>query len=133
MFQAILIFISFVLIASGFWISATFAKPSFEQSLYHLQFGLTGIIDTDMGLIKDCFFLCIILPLCLTIICYYAAKIIKPIKFISLNSKKTIYILCLAALIIFVCKIGLPNHIKKTVLRGGGDYFSDHYINPNDV
>jgi len=54
---------AFFLTAIAYWIAVNFGEPSLEQLLYHAQFGLGGLVDTDAAIIKSFLVWCIALPL----------------------------------------------------------------------
>lgn len=126
--QFCLVFLSLFFITSGFWISKTFNKPSFEQILYHLQFGIDGLIDINSIFMKEFLLYCVLRSVILSFIFIYF-DVLKSI-FINLILQKP-YTLLVISLFIFFYKIGLPNHIKKIV--SNDDYFSKHYIDPRNV
>lgn len=134
MLKALIIFISLIFITSGFWISYTFDKPSFEQILFYFQFGITGMIDSDIGFIINYLIFCFVTPLILTIVYYKFDNILLTLnrinRFLRLDWKNP-YLILVIALGIFTYKIGLPNHLKKRFTNE--DYFSNNYINPNQV
>jgi len=53
---------AFFLTAIAYWIANNFGEPSLEQVLYHAQFGMDGLVDTDTALIKSFLKCCIVLP-----------------------------------------------------------------------
>ena len=56
-------FIAFFLLFSAFWINSHFGEPSLEQILYHLQFGMEGLVDTDAGIVHSFVEQCLYWPL----------------------------------------------------------------------
>ncbi|MDO9393814.1 MAG: phosphatidylglycerol--membrane-oligosaccharide glycerophosphotransferase, partial [Methylotenera sp.] len=53
---------AFFLISIAYWIADNFGEPSLEQILYHAQFGVQGLVDTDAAIIKSFLSWCIALP-----------------------------------------------------------------------
>lgn len=45
--------VSCFFLAIGLWLNSTFGEPSFEQILFHLQFGTEGLLDAPSKLILD--------------------------------------------------------------------------------
>lgn len=56
--------LAFFFLFSSFWITNNFGKPSIEQIIYHLQFGLEGLVDTDTRLLDSFVQQGILVPLC---------------------------------------------------------------------
>ena len=54
--------LAFFLTAIAYWIADNFGEPSLEQVLYHAQFGMDGLVDTDTALIKSFLSYCVALP-----------------------------------------------------------------------
>ena len=54
--------LAFFLSAIAYWIADNFGEPSLEQVLYHAQFGMEGLVDTDTALIKSFLLWCVLLP-----------------------------------------------------------------------
>jgi phosphoglycerol transferase len=59
---------AFFLTAIAYWIADNFGEPSLEQVLYHAQFGMEGLVDTDTALIKSFLSWCIALPASLSLL-----------------------------------------------------------------
>jgi len=47
----------------AYWVNENFGEPSLEQVLYHVQFGMEGLVDTDTALVKSFLQLCLVVPL----------------------------------------------------------------------
>lgn len=62
--------LAFVLLFTSSWLSRKFGHPNFEQVLYHLQFGNTGLIDVDQGLIWSFIRQCLLAPILPTLLIY---------------------------------------------------------------
>ncbi len=56
-------FAAFFLSALAYWIADNFGEPSLEQVLYHAQFGIEGLVDTDTALIKSFLTWCMAIPI----------------------------------------------------------------------
>ena len=56
-------FSGFFLALLAYWVGDNFGEPSLEQVLYHLQFGMDGLVDTDTALIRSFVMWCLLLPL----------------------------------------------------------------------
>ena len=48
----IIYFLAFFLIATGSWVFRYFGSPSFEQILYHFQFGVEGVAHADQEVLN---------------------------------------------------------------------------------
>lgn len=55
-------FIALFIIALMLWLKKEFGEVSFDQVLYHLQFGSEGILSADDGMIRSFFNKCILTP-----------------------------------------------------------------------
>lgn len=62
--------LAFVLLFTSSWLARKFGHPNFEQVLYHLQFGSTGLIDVDQGLIWSFIRQCLLAPIIPTLLIY---------------------------------------------------------------
>lgn len=62
--------LAFVLLFTSFWLSRKFGQPNFEQVLYHIQFGNTGLVDVDQGLIWSYIRQCLLAPILPTLLIY---------------------------------------------------------------
>jgi phosphoglycerol transferase len=54
---------AFFLIFTAVWINQNFGEPSLEQILYHLQFGMNGLVDTDAGILRSFVRTCVYWPI----------------------------------------------------------------------
>lgn len=78
--------LSFSLLLNGLWIEKNFGEPSFEQVLYHLQFGSDGLIQADSTLIKSYIKNCLIYPILPALIFYSYEKFITSVDSIGLKA-----------------------------------------------
>lgn len=143
---------AFFLIAIAYWVADNFGEPSLEQLLYHAQFGMGGLVDTDAAVIKSFLIWCALLPLLssllLVLIEYSIALFLthgsthwltKPARMANIHFIKVfywfighrapLYALTAAAIyfgIQFSVTIFLHNQFGK-------DYFAAHYLNPTAV
>lgn len=143
---------AFFLTAIAYWIAVNFGEPSLEQMLYHAQFGLGGLIDTDAAIINSFLAWCIALPfitaLLLVLIEYSIALFLthgsthwltRPARMANIHIVKVFYWFIghrapLYALVIsgiyFSMQFSLTVFIKH---HFGDDYFSAHYVPPTKV
>lgn len=68
------------LLTTSLWIGRKFGEPSFEQILYHLRFGSSGLIEADAGLIRNFIKHCLIIPIVISLSLYSYEKLILTIK-----------------------------------------------------
>ena len=68
--------LTFSLLLNGLWIEKNFGGASFEQVLYHLQFGSDGLIQADSTLIKSYIKNCLFYPILPALIFYSYEKFI---------------------------------------------------------
>lgn len=89
------------LLTTGLWITRKFGEPNFEQILYHLRFGSSGLIEADAGLVRNFIKHCLLIPIAISLALYSYEKFILTIKNRGLaNTRK---------------KFGnfFPNYLKK--------------------
>lgn len=67
--------LAFSLLAVGHWVARKYGEPTFEQLLYHLQFGADGLAQTDPTLIRSFVRNCIAAPTLLAAIAYVFEKL----------------------------------------------------------
>lgn len=78
--------LAFVLLFTSSWLGRKFGHPNFEQVLYHLQFGSTGLIDVDQGLIWSFIRQCLLAPLIPTLFLYNLEKAVIQIREAGFNA-----------------------------------------------
>ena len=126
-----LFFIALFFISIGLWIVKNFDHPSFEQIIYHLQFGVEGINALSKNLITKFIKACILGPLLLTLILVFRKRIAYIFeKIISLIINNSI-VLLLLAVIVFAYNIKLYEYLRRNFSKD--DYFAANYINPKDI
>ncbi len=135
-----------------YWVNSNFGRASIEQILYHAQFGLQGLVDTDVGIIKSFISWCVALPiftaLFLVLIEYSIALFLihgpkhwfaKPIKIFNLRSIKVFYwfighraplYTLIACFAYFAIQFSFATFVRS---KFGYDYFGVHYIDPKTV
>lgn len=157
MFTFVIYLASFFLVAISYWIATHFGKPPLEQVLYHAQFGRSGLVDTDLTLVKSFIVFCGALPMIFAILAsfYHEAihnSLLKVLRgSLLLKTKimpKTLKSIFLIKLIKPIKYIRLPGvifilcasyfSIQFSIIafisqKFGPDYFAHHYINPKDV
>lgn len=140
---------AFFLASIAYWVSTNFGNASLEQILYHAQFGMEGLVSTDMSLVKSFIGICIALPigisLLLILVEYSIALYIihaskhwfaKPMKVFNLHGLKVFYWFIghrapLYTLIICSIYFALQFSISAFIHNQfGKDYFGEHYIYP---
>jgi phosphoglycerol transferase len=67
--------LAFTLLAVGHWIARKYGEPTFEQLLYHLQFGANGLVETDPRLIQSFVRNCVGAPLLLAVLAFVFEKL----------------------------------------------------------
>lgn len=136
----------------AYWVGENFGEPPLEQVLYHMQFGMQGLVDTDTALIKSFSIYCLLLPFIasslLVLIEYSIAmflvhgsehwitrparlgniRVIKALYW-TINHRAPIYFLVMG-FIYFAMQFSLSAYIHH---RLGQDYFSMHYVDPHQV
>lgn len=66
--------IAFFSLKLAWWIDRNFGSPTFEQIIFHLQFGADGLIDMDQGLMRSFVRHCLLSPLAFTFIIFAIQK-----------------------------------------------------------
>jgi len=155
-------FIVFFIFALGNWINYFFGSPSFEQIIYHLQFGVEGITSADISVISSFSRWCILLPLLYGLLLAFAEKFfvntqndhfnkltdfynikIKPIIDKIFNKASTIlsftfrtkifHIIILSYSLFFLAnKVSFFQYLEH-MKSGTEDFFANNYIDPQNV
>lgn len=134
----------------AFWVSQNFGEASLEQVLYHLQFGMEGLVDTDAGLVRDFVVTCITFPLLIAVtlsglewalawlishgrgrFVWYRGWVQRTVKglYWAINHRAPFYAL-LAAALYFCMQFSVMAFIHH---KFGQDYFASHYLDPHRV
>jgi phosphoglycerol transferase len=146
-------FIAFFLAALAYWVGENFGRPPLEQVLYHLQFGMSGLVDTDTKLIHSFIQTCLLWPFVLALLIvlidtaialwlshshqhYFLAKmanklniqVMKGIYWV-IGHRAPAYVL-VAGIIYFCMQFSVLAFIHH---QFGDDYFSAHYVYPEKV
>jgi phosphoglycerol transferase len=157
LFTFVIYFTAFFMVAISCWIASHFGKPPLEQVLYHAQFGRSGLVDTDLTLLKSFVLLCGALPFTLALLLsiYHQnivslihktiknSQILKPlivpktfkalffIKLLKpikyLRLPGTVFLLCATY---FSIQFSITAYIAQ---KFGPDYFAQNYLNPKEV
>ena len=145
-------FAAFFLSALAYWIADNFGEPSLEQVLYHAQFGMEGLVDTDTALIKSFLTWCMAIPtgsaLFLVLMEYSIALFLthgsthwltRPARLANIHLLKVFYWFIghrapLYLLIVSCIYFGVQFSVTAFVHNQfGKDYFSEHYVYPAKV
>ncbi|MDO9051031.1 MAG: sulfatase-like hydrolase/transferase [Methylotenera sp.] len=140
------------LISIAYWIADNFGEPSLEQILYHAQFGVQGLVDTDAAIIKSFLSWCIALPLLtsilLVLIEYSIALFLthgsshwltRPARRANIHFLKVFYWFIghrapLYTLVIAGIYFGMQFSLTVFIQHHfGKDYFAEHYVTPVEV
>jgi phosphoglycerol transferase len=137
----------------AYWVGENFGKPPLEQVLYHLQFGMNGLVDTDVALIHSFVHTCLVWPIALAILIvltdtamalclshnhqhYFLAKMVGKLNlhFIKvvywvIGHRAPAYVL-VAGIVYFCMQFSVLAFIHH---QFGDDYFSAHYVYPEKV
>ncbi len=143
---------AFFLASIAYWVTSNFGKASIEQVLYHAQFGVGGLVDTDIGIVRSFVTLCLLVPivssLLLVLIEYSIALTLiyrsthwfaKPMQVFNLRGLKVFYWFIghrapLYSLIISCVYFAFQFSISAFVHNQfGEDYFGKHYIDPKTI
>jgi len=145
-------FIAFFLSTLAYWVADNFGAPPLEQVIYHAQFGIEGLVDTDTALIHSFMTWCIAIPtgsaLLLVLIEYSIALFLthgsmhwltRPARLTNIHLLKVFYwfighraplYLLIASCIYFGVQFSITAFIHH---QFGKDYFAAHYVNPKNV
>ncbi len=143
---------AFFLASIAYWVATNFGNSTLEQILYHAQFGMEGLVNTDTTLVKSFITMCVALPvsisLLLILVEYSIALYLihgakhwfsKPMKVFNLHGLKLFYWFIshrapLYTLILCSIYFGLQFSITAFVHNQfGKDYFGEHYIYPEAI
>jgi phosphoglycerol transferase len=152
-FRFITYFIAFFLVELAYWVGDNFGKPPLEQVLYHLQFGMDGLVDTDAALIHSFIDICLLRPFVLALFIvlidaaiglflsqgnqhYFLARLasnanIRLLKLVYwlIGHRAPVYAL-IGAIAYFCMQFSVLAFIHN---KFGKDYFSQHYVYPEKV
>ena len=152
-FRFLIYFAAFFLATLAYWVGENFGKPPLEQVLYHLQFGMNGLVDTDVALIHSFVHTCLVWPIALAILIvlidtamalflshnhqhYFLAKMVGKLNlhFIKvvywvIGHRAPAYVL-VAGIVYFCMQFSVLAFIHH---QFGDDYFSAHYVYPEKV
>ncbi|MGB4811580.1 MAG: sulfatase-like hydrolase/transferase [Methylophilaceae bacterium] len=147
-------YVALFLIFSAVWIHHNFGNPSLEQILYHLQFGMEGLVDTDESIkrsfIKTCLGWPLVIALALALVEVLLGQyLVYRLKTypthtalwhkITEKMAKAVYWLIyhraplytlVGAFIYFGANFSLLTYMHQ---KFGRDYFAEHYLNPKKV
>jgi phosphoglycerol transferase len=144
--------LAFFLTAIAYWIADNFGEPSLEQVLYHAQFGMDGLVDTDTALIKSFLSYCVALPAGLSALLVLIESSIalflthgsthwltRPARAANLhvvkvfywfiNHRAPLYVL-IASATYFCVQFSVTAFVHN---QFGKDYFAAHYVYPAKV
>lgn len=146
--------LAFFFLFSSFWIINNFGKPTIEQILYHLQFGMQGLVDTDTSLVDNFVQQSLLVPLCFAlallllevILAYHLIHHLKTVTtakqksyrfwhklgrivYWFIHHRAPLYTL-LGCFAFFAINFSLVTHISQ---KFGKDYFAENYLNPKQV
>ncbi|MGZ8272088.1 MAG: sulfatase-like hydrolase/transferase, partial [Methylophilus sp.] len=136
-----------------YWVGENFGKPPLEQVLYHIQFGMNGLVDTDVALIHSFVNICLVWPIALALLIvlidtamalflshnhqhYFLAKMagklnlhfLKVVYWV-IGHRAPVYVL-VAGMVYFCMQFSVLAFIHH---QFGDDYFSAHYVYPEKV
>ena len=152
-FRFLIYFAAFFLATLAYWVGENFGKPPLEQVLYHLQFGMNGLVDTDVALIHSFVHTCLVWPIALAMLIvlidtamalflshnhqhYFLAKMAGKL---NLHFLKVVYwvighrapaYVLVAGIVYFCMQFSVLAFIHH---QFGDDYFSAHYVYPEKV
>lgn len=143
---------AFFLTAIAYWIANNFGEPSLEQVLYHAQFGMDGLVDTDTALIKSFLKWCIALPASASLMLVLMESSLalflthgsthwlsKPARLANLHFVKVFYwfinhraplYTLIASATYFCIQFSVTAFVHN---QFGKDYFAEHYVYPAKV
>lgn len=149
---------AFTLLALGTWIARKFGEPSFEQLLYHMQFGADGLIESDRDMIWSFLRNCVGAPLLLAVLAYAYEKLIVTIRLrgwpatrdalwrltrLGVRKAAVLWIdawywlfrlrlpviLLVFGAVFLMTKVSLWSHLSQLA---GEDLLEKHYVEPRD-
>ncbi|MES2501890.1 MAG: sulfatase-like hydrolase/transferase [Pseudomonadota bacterium] len=140
------------LAAIAYWVTSNFGRASLEQVLYHAQFGMEGLVTTDVGIVRSFILTCLALPISITFLLLFveystAMYVIynskhwfaKPMQIFNVHGLKVFYwfishraplYTLIACSIYFAFQFSISAFVHNQL---GPDYFGEHYVNPRLV
>ncbi|MDI1308164.1 MAG: sulfatase-like hydrolase/transferase [Methylotenera sp.] len=144
--------LAFFLCAIALWVSSNFGEPSLEQVLYHVQFGMEGLVDTDTALIESFLKWCVALPVGLSLLLVFVEYSIalfithgsthwltRPARAANIHAVKIFYsfinlrapLYTLVAAVTYFCiQFSVTAFVHN---QFGKNYFAQHYVYPAKV
>ncbi|HEY0064140.1 MAG TPA: sulfatase-like hydrolase/transferase [Telluria sp.] len=123
---------AYLLLCLSYWLNRYFGVPDIDQILYHLDFGMQGLVATDPVLLKRFVRWCVIAPVLLLILtfCFERSRTAVPVLRRRPVRLALPAVLLLGAVLHWMIQIAALNHV---LARYGPDYFGTHYIAPQTV
>lgn len=129
-------FAALLLVAAGLWIQENFGAPSFEQIVYHVQFGGAGLRDADIALIRSFVIKVILVPVLLAtllrgLVHAFNTNFLSDKVFIGRAIRVGVpALLFIASAVFFLHRISLPQYIEGSENDG---FVDAHYVEPRDI
>lgn len=144
--------LAFFLIGVAYWVTDNFGEPSLEQVLYHIQFGMEGLVDTDPALIQSFVKTAILTPLLVAFLLVFFERslglyltfgvhhgvsklfsnanirVLRLVYWI-IGHRAPLYVL-IGGSVYFGVQFSILTFLHN---QWGPDYFAAHYIYPNTV
>lgn len=125
-----------IVFTAGFWVNWKFGTPSFDQILYHIQFGVEGVMEADRGMLRSFVRYCIIYPLASALILVVFEKIIHRslIRLAEFSLR-----LLLKRLVIFVALVCLATTLTKLSFwsyltpNESDAFYAKYYLQPTHI
>ena len=144
--------LAFLLAGNAFWVSSNFGHASLEQLLYHLQYGMDGLVTMDTGIVRSFILVTIALPFAIAFLLVtieYATAMYmvynsrhwfaQSMRIFKLHRLRTFYWFIghrapLYTLILAIFYFAFQFSISAFVHNQfGKDYFGEHYVYPQTV
>ncbi len=147
--------LAFFLLMTGIWVKRKFGEVSFEQVIYHLQFGAEGVLEADTSLVRSFIRNCFILPTLLALFIYSFEKFILSTEQLGLkqvltkftSAIKNVFIIIQKMLVVifrtkfpiifvllsssfFLSKIAFWTYITS---RSESNFIATNYVTPRNI
>jgi phosphoglycerol transferase len=130
----LLIFLSFVLFYFTEWLQRYFGKVNFEQILIFIDFGTSGLLNSEEYVIKKFIQLCFYLPLIVVILLIFLNRFLKKyfdknkfLTFISNSSFKISFLFFIVSFIYFFNQLSIQEKFKN---HKNSNFIAENYSPP---
>lgn len=135
--------LSFFMLQLGVWVEHKFETPSFDQILYHFQYGVDGLVDADQSLFLNFLKNVIFAPVVIVFILYFIRHLLARKQYFEAGSKRlqTFWagrfvvergslILLIACAMMLLTKVSFWEHFQQMQYS---NFIDKHYVEPVNI